>query len=119
MASTMVAVGVAVATVGLAGRMIMRRAPNLATKLNEAVKTLPKLDESITATRYYKGGFEPKMSKREASLILGVSPSANIMRIKEAHRRIMIINHPDKGGSPYIASKINEAKDLLDASTKR
>lgn len=26
----------------------------------------------VQSSKYYKGGFEPKMSKREASLILGV-----------------------------------------------
>jgi DnaJ family protein C protein 19 len=65
---------------------------------------------------YYRGGFEPKMTKREASLILGISPSSNERRVKEAHKRIMLLNHPDRGGSPYLAAKINEAKDLMDSS---
>ena len=54
------------------------------------------------------------MSKREASLILGVSQTATKGRVKEAHKRIMLLNHPDRGGSPYMAAKINEAKDFLD-----
>ncbi|KAG2495804.1 hypothetical protein HYH03_006046 [Edaphochlamys debaryana] len=63
--------------------------------------------------QYYKGGFLPEMTKREASLILGVRESAGEERIKDAHRRIMVANHPDSGGSSYVAAKVNEAKDVL------
>lgn len=54
------------------------------------------------------------MNKREASLILGVSPTASKGKIKEHFMKVMSANHPDRGGSPYLAAKINEAKDLLE-----
>jgi len=69
--------------------------------------------KSFFAKGYYDGGFEDKMSRREAALILGVRESATAERIKEAHRRILLLNHPDRGGSALLAAKINEAKDLL------
>lgn len=65
------------------------------------------------AKNFYDGGFEDKMTKREAALILGIRESATVERIKDAHRRILLLNHPDRGGSAYMAAKINEAKDHL------
>lgn len=64
-------------------------------------------------SKYYEGGFEDKMTRREAALILGVRESSTSKRIKEAHRKLLILNHPDTGGSTYLAGKLNEAKDLL------
>lgn len=43
------------------------------------------------------------MTRREAALILGLRESAAEERIKEAHRRIMIANHPDSGGTHSTA----------------
>uniref|UniRef100_W8BUA1 Mitochondrial import inner membrane translocase subunit TIM14 n=2 Tax=Ceratitis capitata TaxID=7213 RepID=W8BUA1_CERCA len=115
MASSLIVAGIGLAAVGFAGKHLMRRMPAMATKLNETMKNLPKFDaESLANSKYYKGGFDPKMNKREASLILGVSPSASKLKIKDAHKKIMLLNHPDRGGSPYLAAKINEAKDFMD-----
>lgn len=63
--------------------------------------------------KYYSGGFNKKMTKREACLILSVTDSITKQELREAHKKLMILNHPDNGGSTYIASKINQAKELL------
>lgn len=51
----------------------------------------------IQFSKYHRGGFEPKMSRKEAAMILGIPLNAKPNKIKEAHKRIMIANHPDRG----------------------
>ena len=53
------------------------------------------------------------MSVEEAYAILGLSAGADADAIKEAHRRLMVKLHPDHGGSDYLATKINRARDVL------
>ncbi|KAF8407527.1 hypothetical protein HHK36_006661 [Tetracentron sinense] len=100
-------VGVSVAAAALGGRYLIGAW--------QAFKTCPSVPRG---RRFYEGGFEKGMTKREAALILGIREHAVMEKIKEAHRRVMVANHPDSGGSHYLASKINEAKDVLMGKTK-
>ncbi|KAG7154938.1 mitochondrial import inner membrane translocase subunit TIM14-like isoform X2 [Homarus americanus] len=115
MASSVILVGLGLATVGFGARFVLRTMPTLGKKMAEAVNGIPKLDgKSLVNSKYYKGGFEPKMTKREASLILNISPNASSLKVKATYKKMMLVNHPDRGGSPYISAKLSEAKNLLD-----
>jgi DnaJ-domain-containing protein 1 len=63
-----------------------------------------------TGTANRTGG---AMSRSEALEVLGLREGATSNDIRAAHRRLIVQNHPDHGGSDYLASKINEAKDVL------
>lgn len=55
----------------------------------------------------------PAMDKHEAMAILGLEEPFNRQDVTAAHRSLMGKFHPDKGGNTYLATKLNNARDLL------
>jgi hypothetical protein len=53
------------------------------------------------------------MTRDEALRILELHGEPSPADIVEAHRRLMMANHPDRGGSAYLAALINQAKEVL------
>jgi hypothetical protein len=53
------------------------------------------------------------ISKAEAYEVLGISADSSQEEVIKAHKRLMQRLHPDRGGSDYLAAKINAAKDIL------
>jgi hypothetical protein len=81
---------------------------------------------SLLPNGFTRGGVPPQQNQApppqrgkvllprdEALSILGLKPGASADDVKQAHKRLMKDFHPDKGGSDYLAAKINEAKDVL------
>lgn len=54
-----------------------------------------------------------RMSLEEARSILGVDAEATADEIRAAHKRLMRLAHPDKGGTSGLAAQLNAARDRL------
>jgi len=59
------------------------------------------------------------MSASEALDILGLPNGADLASVHAAHRRLMRGADPDAGGSPYLAARIDEARDVLVGTLRR
>ena len=123
----LVGIGVAAVAMGARGALeaakVVRANPELSRQAMAAAagfrgmaNAFPTLSQMMAAGR--GAGFEATMSRREAAQILGIRETSTKQQIKEAHRKIMLLNHPDRGGSPFVASKINEAAETLQGSRK-
>lgn len=100
----MVLAGLGLAALGFAGKHLIYRMPTVTSKFSESLRHLPKFNaETLANSKFYKGGFESKMSKREASLILGVSPTANKLRVSLTIAPCLFENDE----TPFYAQKLN------------
>jgi hypothetical protein len=54
-----------------------------------------------------------KISKKKAYEILDLDKNATPEQIRAKYRKLIKSNHPDMGGSKYLSSLINNAKDKL------
>lgn len=53
------------------------------------------------------------MSVEEAREVLGIDAEASTKEVEEAYRKLMLKMHPDRGGSAWLAAKINRAREVL------
>ena len=54
-----------------------------------------------------------RMSRGEALEVLGLEPGADEAEIRAAHKRLLRLVHPDRGGSAYLARRVYAARDTL------
>ncbi|MFL1460678.1 hypothetical protein ACI6QG_00570 [Roseococcus sp. DSY-14] len=53
------------------------------------------------------------MTAAEALAVLGLAEGATRDEVRAAHRRLMQAAHPDRGGSDWLAARVNQARDVL------
>lgn len=89
------------------GAMVVRQGLRAARRYNVKIPSMSQFQRL--------DGFASEMNKSEALKILNLKAyqSTNAEAIREVHRKLLLANHPDRGGSTFIASKINEAKEVL------
>lgn len=85
--------------------------PLIYEKWQEANGKKPKADGAGPRPRMRPRG--SGMSRAEALEVLGLRPGASEAEIRDAHRRLMRAAHPDAGGSDWLATRINQARDVL------
>jgi hypothetical protein len=62
---------------------------------------------------------DERMSRGEALEVLGLEPGAEEADIRAAHKRLLRLVHPDRGGSAYLASRVYAARDTLLAQPRK
>lgn len=56
---------------------------------------------------------EEELSLQNAYQVLGLKSGVSRKEVFNSHKKLMMVNHPDKGGSEYIAQLLNQARDKI------
>ncbi|HSM54296.1 molecular chaperone DnaJ [Altererythrobacter litoralis] len=62
---------------------------------------------------YLRGASTRQRAVERARQLLGVAPGAKRQQIVEAHKRLVAMVHPDRGGTNEQVHEANAARDLL------
>ncbi len=76
-------------------------------------RRLPDSPSSTADTDSRCSATDPAMTREEAYEVLGLPAGASQEEIRLAHRRLIQRLHPDRGGSAYLAARLNQARRVL------
>lgn len=62
---------------------------------------------------FFRGPSDRSRAIFKARKLLSVRPGAGRMEVLEAHRKLIAVVHPDRGGSNAQVHEANAARDLL------
>jgi len=103
------------AVIAGAAAFVMRFLPVLLRYIPQIQKLMQFFYHSRHSTNQSKSSPQKStnLTKAQACDILGVSLTATKQEIIDAHRNLIFKNHPDRGGSDFLATQINQAKETL------
>lgn len=123
---TLIKVGLYTTAIILIGLVVTGRAHWLAAAIGALLPFVQKV--SVLAFRFlpFLNGLRQKQQQHsqandssandnvtKALQIFGLESVSSEEEVIQRHRELMQKNHPDRGGSDYLASQINEAKETL------
>ena len=92
--------------------LLLRALPFLKTQKGEATQHHTK-DGTKDNTKNKPSNVTSTMDLSQALQIFGFDSLPDEEKIVQRHRELIQKNHPDRGGSDFLAAQINQAKDTL------